>query len=428
MVEYSLIIIFFLLLYVLVRRIGKTFPLFELTAVLYLLQYGIAPLLEYKYGELGSMALTKEEYLPFAVFSSLAFIAGLFVYRPRLNFKHIEINPELASRLGRIFFVIGIVSSLAMFMLPYSLRAIMTFFIILKLPGVYSLVFSNKKLDKIFILIVFLETAFSAILNALLIEFIVFSVFLTMFMSLRYPISNKIKVAITVIGLLFITIYQGIKADYRELVWENDVVFGEKVGLLTELISLESINDAFNSDIRDNESVIQTIHRLNQGWQTSMAMDHVPAVVPFEEGKALSDDVISSIFPRFIYSDKRVVNDYERFNYYTGYDLKEDTSMSIGVIGDIYINFGFYGSILFLFFLGLFFSRISLWFYKRFVITNPINLIWLPFLFSYLIRPGNEFYMVLNHLIKALIIFYFVRKFVYPYVMKGLNVNVKIKI
>ena len=155
-------------------------------------------------------------------------------------------------------------------------------------------------------------------------------------------------------------------------------------------------------------------------------MYQVPSVVPFEDGKALSEDIVSSIFPRFVYPDKRVVNDYKRFNYYTGYSLNADTSMSIGVIGDIYINFGFYGSILFLFFLGMFFYRISLWFYKRFIITNPINLIWLPFLFSYLIRPGNEFYMVLNHLIKALIVFFIVRKLVYPYLMKGLNVKIEV--
>jgi hypothetical protein len=234
------------------------------------------------------------------------------------------------------------------------------------------------------------------------------------------------KVSITVIGLLFITIYQGIKEDYRELVWENEDSTEEKIDYLSELITFKSIMDAFNADIGDNDSVIQTIHRLNQGWQTSMTMYQVPAIVPFEEGKALMDDVVSSIFPRFVYPDIRVVNDYKRFNHYTGYNLNKDTSMSIGVIGDIYINFGFYRSIIFLFFLGMFFSKVSLWFYKRFIITNPINLIWLPFLFSYLIRPGNEFYMVLNHLIKALIIFYIIRKIVYPYLMKGLKLKVEV--
>lgn len=421
MFEYLLIGAFVFFLYRLITSIGKTFPLFELTAVLYIVQYGIAPLLDYKYNTMEGMSLPKEEYLPFAVMGSLAFIFGLFIFKPKINLKGIKINPELASKLGRIFFTIGIGSSIAMIVLPESLRSIVNFFIILKLPGVYSLVFSDKKIDKVFIFVVFLETAISAILNALLIEFIVFSLFLTMYLSLRYRISNKLKVSIATIGVVFLTVYQGVKADYRKLVWENEVTFAEKIGLLSELITFESVKEAFTADIGNNESVIETIHRLNQGWQTSMAMRQVPAVVPFAEGEALVDDIISSIMPRFLYADKRVVNDFQRFNYYTGYSLNNKTAMTIGVLGDFYINFGAYVSLLFLFLFGAIFSRISLWFYNQFIVVNPLNLIWLPFLFSYLIRPGNEFYMVLNHLIKALIIFYIVRKLVYPVLMNNFD-------
>ncbi|WP_163514094.1 hypothetical protein [Gelidibacter japonicus] len=399
---------------------GKSFPLFELTALLYILQYGIAPMLEYKYGDLGSMAVPSDQYLPFATYASLSFIAGLFVFRPKLKLKPLQIDPEMASALGRIFFSIGLLSSLAMLVLPYSLRSIVTFFIILKWPGVFSLIFSEKKIDKLFVIIVFLEIAVTSILNALLIEFIVFSIFILMYISLRYKISTKIKIAVALTGMLFLTIYQGIKAEYRELVWEQEISFEEKVGLLSELITFSSIQETFSEDIDNNDSVLQTISRLNQGFQTSMVIGHVPTHVPFENGTALMEDIASSMVPRFLYPDKRVVNDYQRFNYYTGYRLNATTSMSIGVIGDVYINFGFYGSILALFLLGMFFSRISLWFYNSYISNNMLNLIWLPFLFSYLIRPGNEFYMVLNHLIKGLIVFFIVRGFLYRYLQRNL--------
>ncbi|RTE51717.1 hypothetical protein EHW67_16020 [Arenibacter aquaticus] len=421
MIEFFLVFAFFLLCYTLIKNIGKTFPLFELTAVLYLLQYGIAPMLEYKFGELGSMSVPIDEYLPFGTFASLSFITGLFVFTPKLSLKPLKINPEIASRLGRVFLTIGLLSSFAMLILPDSLRSIVTFFIILKWPGVFSLIFSQKKIDKFLVVIVFLEIAISAILNALLIEFIVFSIFMLMYISLRYTISNKIKITMALSAMLFLTVYQGIKAEYRKVVWENEVSFIDKIGLLSELISFNSFSAAFNIDIGNNDSLLQTIHRLNQGWQTSMVMNHVPTNVKFEDGSALLEDVTSSIMPRFLYPNKRVVNDYKRFNYYTGYNLNSGTAMTIGVLGDIYINFGFFGSFFCLFILGAFFSRISLWFYKQFVYSNPINIIWLPFIFSYLIRPGNEFYMVLNHLFKALIVFFVVKKIVYPYLIKNLK-------
>jgi hypothetical protein len=410
---------FFFFLYRLVNQIGKSFPIFELTALLYLLQYGITARLDYRYGVTGEMALPEDIYMPIAVYSSLAFIAGLFVFRPEINFKELYINPDLASILGRVFFVIGLGGSFAIWFLPQSFGATLNLFALLKLPGVFALIFSDKKIDRLLIVVVFINIAFEAVLNALLIEFIVFSIFLSMFLNLRYRITLKIKIAFLLIGFVFLTVYQGVKSDYRDIVWGQEVNTEERIALLSELITFESILETFNNDIEDNESVLSTIHRLNQGWQTSMVYRHVPTVVYYEGGKALLEDVLSSLVPRFLYPNKRVVNDYQRFNYYTGYNLSSDTAMTIGVLGDFYLNFGFTGSLFFLFLAGMFFSKVSQWFYHKFIKPNPINLIWLPFLFSYLIRPGNEFYMVLNHLIKGLIVF-FVIKSLYPFF---LNLN-----
>jgi hypothetical protein len=426
MIEWILYIAFFFFLFRLVTNIGKSFPLFELVAVLYLLQYGVTADLSYDYGERSFMAVPKTIYLPYAVIGCLAFIGGLFVFKTDFKININKIDTKLASHLGRIFLIIGIASKFAMLVLPESLRSIINFFIILKVSGVYALVFSDKKIDLILVLIVFLELSISAILNALLIEFIVFSMFLVMFLSLRYKISNKLKFSIASTGLLFLIIYQGVKADYRDYVWGNEVSFDEKVVLLTDLITINSVKDAFNTDISNNESLLQTIYRLNQGWQTSMTMNHVPSVIPFERGKTIIDDLISSLSPRLLYENKRRVNDYERFNYYTGYNLDQSTAMTIGVLGDFYINFGVGGSIFCLFFAGLFFAKISRWFYRRLILLNPLNIIWLPFLFSYLIRPGNEFYMVLNHLVKGLIIFYVVFKLIYPYLLNRINVSARV--
>ena len=51
MIELLCVGIFFFFLYRLLKNLGKSFPLFELTAFLYLLQYAIAPILEYKFGD-----------------------------------------------------------------------------------------------------------------------------------------------------------------------------------------------------------------------------------------------------------------------------------------------------------------------------------------------------------------------------------------
>ena len=419
MIELLCVGMFFFFLYRLIKNIGKSFPLFELTAVLYLLQYGIAPILEYKFGKFGSMKIPIEDYLPFAIFATLAFISGLFVYRPKINLKLTNINPQIASKIGRTFVVISLVSSFLMVFLPESLISFFNFFVLLKLPAIFSLIFSNKKLDKFIIRVLLFQVAITSILNAILIDFIVLSIFTAMFYSIRYNISNKLKISMVLIGILFLTVFQGIKEEYREIVWNNNVSFVEKLVLISGFVNFNSIKASANSDLTNNKSFLKTIHRLNQGWQTSMVMDHVPRRVPFEYGKALANDIFSSILPRFLLPNKRSVNDYKHFNYYTGYSLNSQTAMTIGVIGDIYLNFGFFGSIFVLFFLGMFFSWFFNWFFRKFIYLNPINLIWLPFLFSYLIRPGNELYMVLNHLFKGLFVFLIVIKLIYPQIIKS---------
>lgn len=91
--------------------------------------------------------------------------------------------------------------------------------------------------------------------------------------------------------------------------------------------------------------------------------------------------------------------------------------MTLGVIGDFYLNFGKTGTAIALFLFGYFIARVKRYFMHEFVYPNPINLIWLPFIFSYLIRPGNEFYMVLNHLFKSALVLIFVFKILYPWLI-----------
>ncbi|WP_298780290.1 hypothetical protein [uncultured Polaribacter sp.] len=207
--------------------------------------------------------------------------------------------------------------------------------------------------------------------------------------------------------------FQGIKNDYRQDTWQSSVdqSFMTKVNLLSNLFNYNSFVSLFDTNFFQNDSILGMMSRLNQGWQTSMVMKHVPDNVDFAYGMEFVSDIEAVIVPRFLSPNKRKVNDYERFNYYTGYGLRKGTSMSVGIFGDFYLNFGYFGSFFALFIFGNLVSRLLLFFYKKFILRNHIYLIWIPYFFSYLIRPGNEFFMVLNHLVKALIIFYIINKF-----------------
>ena len=242
----TIILLFFFFVYRLINKIGKSFPLFELVAVLYLLQYGIAPLLEYNINPEQTMSIPKDEYIGFATFSCLAFIVGLFSVKNKFKWINISISSELASIMGRAFLLISFLAYGAFFILPNSLVSILTFFLILKSQGVFCLIYSDKKIDKVIIAVIFLETAISAILDSALVAFVVFAIFFSMFYSLRYTISNKLKLVVVLSGLLFLSVYQSVKLEYRSLIWEegsswqSNLGWAGKFAVLSELITIDS--------------------------------------------------------------------------------------------------------------------------------------------------------------------------------------------
>ena len=143
--------------------------------------------------------------------------------------------------------------------------------------------------------------------------------------------------------------------------------------------------------------MINTVGRLNQGWHLGMVLKRVPAKEPFSYGEDLLSDLEGIILPRIFYPDKKIIGSQDKFEKFTGHTLVGGTSMTIGVLGDFYINFGRWGSFIGLFIFGAIMARSFYWFIKKYVVTDPINIVWLPFLFSYLVRANNDFYIVANN-------------------------------
>ena len=82
-------IVLFFLLYRFVKLFGKSFPLFELVGVLYLLQYGITPMIDYEINPYNMMAISKEKYLWMSSMSCYAFILGLLTIKLKFNYSEL---------------------------------------------------------------------------------------------------------------------------------------------------------------------------------------------------------------------------------------------------------------------------------------------------------------------------------------------------
>lgn len=143
------------------------------------------------------------------------------------------------------------------------------------------------------------------------------------------------------------TFWTAVKGEYRSMV---NLGTGEQVVAVPLVDRLEFIADAFaNLDARKvSDGFDRLVSRHGYIEFLALVMQNVPAAVPHEDGQ-LTLNVISHItMPRLLFPTKPPLpNDTEVMQKYTGLPGQWDanTSISIGNLAELYIDFGFIGGL-----------------------------------------------------------------------------------
>src|SRR6187431_2926145 len=116
-------------------------------------------------------------------------------------------------------------------------------------------------------------------------------------------------------------------------------------------------------------------------------MTHVPADEPYAMGQTLTDAAIFTVLPRFLFPNKREGASTQLFLRFTGIKLPPNTRMGLGVIGELYANFGMVGLIL------LFFADRAQ--------KNPLWWAVAPAILLPCVEPGFNIEDVSNHIVKG---------------------------
>ncbi|HEY1982259.1 MAG TPA: hypothetical protein VGH13_19470, partial [Xanthobacteraceae bacterium] len=77
-------------------------------------------------------------------------------------------------------------------------------------------------------------------------------------------------------------------------------------------------------------------------------MNYVPSMVPHEDGRLVGAAIANMLMPRVLFPDKPpLANDTDVTSEYTGINFYSagDTSISIGYLGELYIDFGYAGAL-----------------------------------------------------------------------------------
>jgi hypothetical protein len=198
---------------------------------------------------------------------------------------------------------------------------------------------------------------------------------------------------------LFVT-YMRDRAEIREVVWQEDAGFADRIARVGKTISTFEFLDFTNP-----QHVYALDDRLNQNFFVGLAIERKEAdAFDFEYGGTVP---VWALVPRFIWPAKPAVGGGRTVvEDVTGLDLDENSSFGAGQVLEFYVNFGWLGVVLGFLGLGVLFRRLD-----RAVVRAlaEVDVRWL--LLSampgfFLLQPGGNLLEMLVSVVAALIIAY----------------------
>ena len=364
---------------------------------------------EVNVGDIYYLAVELEEYLPFAFLSMQAILIGYNSIKVPSNLviEYVK-NTDflLDSKVIEKIIIIGILGSfitiLGISQLDYVALVLSAF----ASCGAIALYLTNNPKKYLYISGIVATELLVVIKVGMFTEIIFFVIFFLLFYSAKYNIENNgrikyfriIRIILLASPLLYAIFFmQSFKSEYRLATWQGDKTASSET--FKEVLELQ-----FDvADPTSKEFYLPLFFRMNQAYLVSQTLLVVPSKVPYENGKTLVISFSESLLPRFLLPNKENAGGREKIKKYTNLDLVGSTSMNIGYLGESYVNFGKWGSVLFFFFFGITVAQLEklLYNYSK---KNPYIIIFIPILFNNFVGSGVDFLYLFNSTIKAAII------------------------
>lgn len=181
-----------------------------------------------------------------------------------------------------------------------------------------------------------------------------------------------------IVVIAFTLFFQVGKEDFRKNYWVDREPPASRIERLVFWIdtSFSKWNDAVSnpSTERLRDTISPSVNRLALLNQTANVIDKTPRVVSYQYGK-LYYYMLVSLIPRFVWPDKPSINDANQY-YQVAYGLtKEDdlegVSISVGVMTEGFMNFGWVGALGIMFLLGIFYD-----FFQKLFLSKESGILW----------------------------------------------------
>lgn len=380
----------------------------QLILFVYLFQHFIASFILFFYPPVDTYDIGMSRYpayLAFVLPCCLALLIGFGLAEPRFfvkkTFYTTSSPPQWANNSEQLVWL-GIVSML----LGYQLEqyVFLNFFLYLmanlRFVGLFSLILLNNAKWKIYApSIIFIEIISSSS-QAMFGNIIIWSG--AMLLILAYQLNwQKRLLAGIFCSFFFLIVFQEAKLSFREFSVDSNVSNTAKVTALGSQIvkQFSQLDQVISPEILSSIMV-----RFNQGWIIDRILAKVPASKDFARGDTIYEGLYATFIPRFIDPDKPVAGGKLNFERFTGLALADNTSMTIGIIGELYANFGIIGGILGIGCFGYLLGFLYFKFLYNKALAHPVWYAWGPFIGYYAMKAEEGLMETTTWIVKSLIV------------------------
>jgi hypothetical protein len=281
----------------------------------------------------------------------------------------------------------------------------------------------KKRKQKEFLLFCALEFAmgfYSYFSDFKTIIFFIGSLYLCLIIYVSF---NKLLIAIAGVAVLFFAgvFWTGIKGEYRAFLNQGSKTQSVQVEKGDALNKLLELSEKQNS----TDAAGDFLDRFQYTYHLAKAMDQVPAVIPYQDGKNWGQTLAFVLTPRILNADKGTYDASVKASKYTGIQysgVRRGVSVSLGYFADGYIDFGYIGMLIPLLILGFIYGSSYFYFIKNSSDNFVFNYAVVGALFMEFFAFESDNIYVVGRLYANLLVFFLLKIFLFPRLMSYIRI------
>lgn len=373
----------------------------EFMLTLYGMNFLFSPALTYHTPDLSGgypMKIPEDQYFELAIPAMLLLRWGLFWIKTDIfnfNFNLARLQAIANQEVLKFWLIAGILLKIGNRFVPGDIGFVIYLVSTLRFVAAFSLYAVDAKKYKWWLLLILFFELSTSVATGMFHDLVMWLIFFGLFWAfLKKPSAAK-KVTLGFIAVCCFIVLQVSKGTYRQSAGSDGGGFG---------LFFDVLSESASKGLFAEENLNSSVNRVNQAWILASTVNNMDRRKDFQGLTLVGLYLEAAILPRALAPGKLSSGNKVIFRKFSGHYLRDGTSMGLGVLGDGYVAFGYWGTLIFSLVLGLLFGVMFL-LVQRWANISPYFILFVFPILNYAVRPDCETQTIITHLFKSTIVF-----------------------